>query len=165
MLKIEALARSHDRRLFDCGQESLNRFLQQSARQHIERDISRTFVLIDDNEPNIIRGYFTLTACEVVAADIVDPRLQKYPHPLPVAKLARLAVTKTWQRQGLGGLMLVEAMRRTLAIAEHVGLIGLVVDAKDEMAASFYREFGFVALGEGSNCLFLPLDTLRQALV
>ncbi|MBL1278010.1 MAG: GNAT family N-acetyltransferase [Ectothiorhodospiraceae bacterium] len=164
MLRIEALTKAHKRRLFDCGSEALNRFLQQFARQHAEREISRTFILVDDEAPLAILGYLTLTACEVVATKLPESHQHKYPHPMSAAKLARLAVAKDWQRKEYGKLMLIETMRRTLAVGEHVGLIGLFVDAKDVNASVYYQSLGFVEVGNDTNSLFMPLKTIREAL-
>ncbi len=61
MLKTELLSGNHDRESFDCGEPALNEFLLKTARQHIRKGISRTFVLIDETVPNDILGYYTLT--------------------------------------------------------------------------------------------------------
>lgn len=65
MLKIETLNKNHDRTEFDCGNDELNRYLQRTARQHLDKGMSRTFVLIDVNSFSKILGYYTLAACEV----------------------------------------------------------------------------------------------------
>lgn len=78
--------------------------------------------------------------------------------------MARLAVAKEAQRQGLGEIMMIEAMQRTLAIAENAGIIGLFVDAKDEAAKTYYEHYGFVSLKDTPLELFLPLSTIRQLL-
>lgn len=65
MKVIELLSKSHNRNDFDCGNEALNLFLRQMARQYIQKGISRTFVLIDSDRPKEIIGFFSLTLCEV----------------------------------------------------------------------------------------------------
>ena len=67
MRKIELLAKSHDRDGFGCGSEPLNLFLKQTARQHAERGISRTFVLVDGDAaaPKPILGFFSLNICQI----------------------------------------------------------------------------------------------------
>jgi len=164
MLKIEPLSRQHDRKKFDCGNEVLTVFLQKMARQHAERDISRTFVLINDELPHRILGYFTLTVCEVIPTQTPDQRLRSYPNPLPATKMARLAIASDNQRTGLGKLLVVDAMRRTLAIREHAGIIGMFVDAKNHEAADYYEhKFGFIPLPEDPLNLFLPIHTISRA--
>lgn len=162
MPEIVPLARHHDRTRFDCGVPELNSFLKATARQHGDKGISRTFVLSDQEKPETILGYFTLTLCEVRTEYLPATYEKKYPqHGLPAARLARLAVARKYQRKGYGGLLLAEAIHRTILIAEQAGLIGLFVDAKDERAHKFYERYGFVSLPGHVLQLFLPLETLR----
>jgi GNAT superfamily N-acetyltransferase len=131
---IELLEKHHDRDRFDCGSDALNQFLKQTARQHIQKGVSRTFVLVDTEQPEVIIGFFTLTLCEVRTEKLPTRFAKKYPARVPGVKLARLAVSKDCQRQGIGGVLLIEAMQRALIVAENAGGIGLFVDAKDEVA-------------------------------
>jgi GNAT superfamily N-acetyltransferase len=162
--EIVPLARHHDRSRFDCGVPELNSFLRATARQHGDKGISRTFVLSDQEKPEAILGYFTLTLCEVRTEHLPAAYANKYPqHGLPAVRLARLAVSGKYQRKGYGGLLLAEAIHRTVLIAEQAVLIGLFVDAKDERAHKFYERYGFVSLPGHVLQLFLPLETLRLA--
>ena len=163
MLRIELLSRGHGREGFSCGERDLDDYLKRTARQHNDKGISRTFVLIDSDAPAKILGFFTLAISEVVAADLPPEYAKKYPRRSPAAKLARLAVAIDRQRQGLGGLMMVDAMRRTLAVAENIGIIGFFVDAKNQSAHEYYEQYDFVALPDHSLALFLPLATLAAA--
>jgi GNAT superfamily N-acetyltransferase len=162
--EIVSLARHHDRSGFDCGIPELNSFLKATARQHGDKGISRTFVLSDREKPATIFGYFTLSLCEVRTEHLPSAYAKKYPqHGLPAVRLARLAVSGRYQGKGYGGLLLSEAIHRTVLIAEQAGLIGLFVDAKDERAHKFYERYGFVSLPGHALQLFLPLGTLRLA--
>ncbi len=163
MLSVERLEKHHDRNGFDCGNKILNDFLQKHARQHAEREISRTFVLTNDTQPKKIVGYYTLAVCEVIPNDIPDPRLERYPHPMPAAKLARLAVCSHNQGNGIGEKLLLNAMERSLSISENAGLIGMFVDAKDDKAAGYYRPYGFIPTENDHLILYLPIATMRQA--
>jgi GNAT superfamily N-acetyltransferase len=163
MLRIELLSRQHDRDAFRCGERELDDYLQRTARQHSEKGIARTFVLIDAEEPAKILGFFTLASCEVVAADLPPAYAKKFPVRAPAAKLARLAVSVERQRQGLGGIMMADAMRRTLAVAENIGIIGFFVDAKHQPAREYYEQFGFIPLPNTPLTLFLPPATLASA--
>lgn len=164
MPEITSLARHHDRSRFDCGVPGLNSFLKATARQHGDKGISRTFVLSDQEKQDTIIGYFTLTLCEVRTEHLPEIFAKKYPqHGLPAVRLARLAVAGKYQRKGYGGLLLAEAIHRTILISEQAGLIGLFVDAKDERAYKFYERYGFVSLPGHVLQLFLPLETLRLA--
>jgi GNAT superfamily N-acetyltransferase len=163
--EIHPLSRKHDRASFDCGSEPLNAFLHSTARQHQDKGISRTFVLVDPNSssPSRILGFFTLTACEAIAGDLPPKLAKRLPRTIPAVLLGRLAVNKTHQSQGYGKSLLIEAIRKVAQTATHIGVVGLFVDAKDEPAAAFYQKFGFVSLPSNPLRLFLPLDTLQKA--
>ena len=161
---IELLDKTHNRDNFDCGNEALNRYLQQTARQHNQKGISRTFVLTDNERENskAIFGFFTLSICEVRSVKLPQKLAKKYPQTVPGVKLARLAVDKTKQRQGIGEILLIEAMQKALIIADNAGIIGLFVDAKDESAKNYYARYGFISLEDNLLEMFLPLATIRQ---
>jgi len=162
--EIVSLSRNHDRAGFDCGVPELNSFLKATARQHSDKGISRTFVLSEQERPAVIFGYFRLTLCEVRTEDLPASYAKKYPqHGLPAVRLARLAVSRKYQGKGYGGLLLAEAVHRTVLIAEQAGMIGLFVDAKEERAYKFYERYGFVSLPGHASQLFLPIETLRLA--
>ncbi|MFH1629047.1 MAG: GNAT family N-acetyltransferase [Pseudomonadota bacterium] len=162
-LRIELLSRSHNRQRFDCGNIELNRYLRNTARQHIEKGISRTFVLVDDENPSEILGFFTLASCEILVDKLPGKYAKKYPARAPAAKLARLAVAKHIQKKGLGTYMMLDAMDRILRVAEHLGIIGFFVDAKNTEALMLYQQFGFISLPDNLLELFLPIATIRQA--
>ncbi|WP_231934366.1 GNAT family N-acetyltransferase [Geobacter sp. DSM 9736] len=109
-------------------------------------------------------GFFTITLCEVTADKLPARFVRKYPkHPLPALRLARLAVSQQYKGKGYGGLLLAEAVHRTVLVAEQTGLIGLFVDAKDQNASDFYKKFGFVPIPDSQLQLFLPFATMLKA--
>lgn len=162
MPEIVPLDRSHNRSGFDCGVPELNVFLKATARQQGQKGISRTFVLTDGSTD--ILGFFTLTLCEVAVDDMPAVYARKYPsHGLPAVRLARLAVSRKEQGKGHGELLLAEAVHRTALIAEQAGVIGLFVDAKNDTARGFYERYGFRAIPDHPDHLFLPIETIRSA--
>jgi len=163
MRRIEALNRNHDRARFDCGVVELNRYLKRIARQHLEKGISRTFVLVDDSKPTEILGFFTLASCEVKSEILPEEFAKKYPRNVPVTKLARLAVDKRSQYQGLGSHMIMNAMEKVVAVSKNLGFVGFFVDAKDENVSEYYKRFGFIPLPDTPLKLFLPLKTIYKA--
>lgn len=158
------LNKSHQRAVFDCGDAALNHYLQTTARQHQDKGISRTYVLVDEAQPEVIFAYMTLTVCEVLAEHLPAEWAKKYPTRIPAAKLARLAVSKDCQRQGYGAYLLVEAMQKTLEVNEAMGLAGLFVDAKHAAARQYYLQFGFLAAPDQLENLFMPLKAIRESL-
>ncbi len=163
MLKIETLGRDHDRSGFDCGSDALNQYLGKIARQHLNKGISRTFVLVDEEMPTEILGFFTLASCEIYVEKLPRKYAKKYPSRAPAAKLARLAVAKERQRQGLGTHMMINAIERVIRVSQNLGIIGFFVDAKDNEAKAYYEQFGFIPLPDNPLELFLPLATLQNA--
>ncbi len=163
MLKIELLDKSHNRKQFDCGNEELNNYLQKTARQHITKGMSRTFVLIDDADPKEILGFYTLSICEVEAEYLPANIAKKYPDQVPAVKPARPAVSGKNQHRGYGDYMISSAVEKVILISENVGIIGLFVDAKDDNARGYYEQYGFVSLHGNPLALFLPIQTLTQS--
>jgi ribosomal protein S18 acetylase RimI-like enzyme len=164
--KIELLDKSHDRDGFDCGSEPLNLFLKQTARQHAERGISRTFVLVDEGAtaPKPIVGFFALNICQIKSESPSQAEAKKLPRDVSGIRLGRLAVSKEHQRQGVGKMLLVAAMRKFMEIFNTAGGIGLFVDAKDQDAKKYYEQFGFVPIPSNELELFLPVKTIHEAL-
>ena len=162
MKRIELLEATHNRKNFDCGSEALNQYLQQTARQHNQKGISRTFVLVDTEKPQIVIGFFTLALCEICTRKLPSKWAKKYPTIVAGVKLARLAVDKSYQHQGMGAILMIEAMKKALIIADNAGVIGLFVDAKDELAKSYYNRYGFVDFEDNPLKMFLPLATVRE---
>lgn len=164
MLKIERLTRDHDVERFDCGSMILNNVLKKRARQHAERAVSRTYVLIDDNKPRIILGYVTLTLCEVfLNQDTNEPTYYAGENRV-AAKLARLATARNVQHLGYGALLVIYTMQRMLEISEKMGLVGLYVDLKDEISSGYYKQFDFIDLKKNERTMFLPTESIRAAL-
>lgn len=166
MRRIEGLSKLHDRAGFDCGSETLNLFLRQTARQHAERGISRTFVLVDEEAPvpKPIVGFFSLNICQIKSDSLAADEARKLPRDVSGVRLGRLAVAKTYQRQGTGKILLVAAMGKFIEIFNAAGGIGLFVDAKDLEAKKYYEQFGFVSLPSDELELFLPVKTIQEAL-
>ena len=164
MLKVELLDATHDRSGFDSGVEPLNRYLQQIARQHIAKGISKTFVLVDEHAaaPKPVLGFFTISLCQVLGEHVPAKWAKKLPEQIPAMRLGRLAVARTQQGGGYGKALLVEALRRIARVADLAGGIGLFVDAKDEAAATFYARFGFEPSPSSPLTLFMPTETIRQ---
>ncbi len=116
-----------------------------------------------ETQTNAIAGYYTLAATSVPANDLpqdVLKRLPRYPI-LPAALVGRLAVDQRFHRQGLGGALLADAALRV--VKGDARAFALIVEAKDETAAAFYRLLGFRSFASRPMSLFLPLGTARKA--
>ncbi len=162
MNRFEELTRSHNRAGFDCGLQELNLFIHNLAHQNLKKGLSRTFVLTSDNVPEEILSFYTLSVFEVSAQKLPQKFSKKYKGSLPAVKIARLAVANALQYRGFGKHMIIDAVRRAIAISKHVGIVGLFVDAKNEDVKRYYLKFGFIPLPDHGLELFLPLKTLQQ---
>jgi predicted N-acetyltransferase YhbS len=142
---VEPLADGHRVEDFDCGVAALDRWLQQSARVAAGAGTAATYVLRRDKR---VVGYYAL-AMSSVAHRGTPARLRRgMPDPVPVVLLARLALDRSEQGQGLGGHLLVDALRRCVRGGREFGARAVVVDAIGDDAAAFYRHFGFRELDE-----------------
>ena len=161
----EPIAKKHDRAAFDCGEPALNEFLQRHARQNHDKGVAKTFLAISKADGKTIMGFYTLCPASVEysrAPEIVRKGLAR--HDLTVFRLARLAVGREFQGQGLGGQLLLSAGRRCLLAATEVGGVALLIDAKNERAANWYASYGAVPLVDAPQSLVLPLATVQAAL-
>lgn len=161
MMQVRSLAGIHDRPGFDCGRQELNDWLQQVARQHQDKGLSKTFVAVREEAPTRICGYYALTLAELENRHLPDAWRKKLPRRIPGVRLGRLAVDRQYQGKGLGELLLVDAMTRAQRIYAEAGGIGLFVDALDEQAARFYRNFGFAASPDNPLLLFLSVKVIE----
>lgn len=156
---VSALSPSANRAAFDCGVEPLNRYFHAQVTQDIKRRITACFVVMDDS--GVIAGYYTLASAGILLADLptdLSKRLPRYPS-VPAVRMGRLAVDQSFKGQGLGSALLANALRRS-ATAQ-IAAYAMVVDAKDENAAGFYRHHGFTTLTNDPLVLFIPLATLK----
>ncbi len=155
----------HDRTGFACGVESLDSYLKTRASQDQKRKANAVFVLVNVDEPREVFGYFTLCAYGLAPGDVPDAARKHLPrYPLVSATLiGRLAVATAHQGQGLGGSLLVRALRKAYESASVVGSSMVVVDALDDRAAQFYAAHGFIRLPE-SERLMLPMLTVGRLL-
>jgi GNAT superfamily N-acetyltransferase len=148
----------HDRAGFRSGVAELDEYLHRLASQQRKRGVGTVFVLVESAEPSVVLGYYTLSAAQVDAAELRDVDRKRLPrYPAPCFRMGRLACSLDRQGQGLGGLLLACAVQRCQQARLQVGAYALIVDAKDEAAAAFYRHHGFVPCADAPLTLYLPL--------
>ena len=162
-LTIEALGSHHDRAGFTCAVESLDRYFRTQAAQDVRRKANGVFVLVERRAPNQVLGYYTLCATALPQGEVPIAARKHIPrYPLVSATLVgRLAVAQARQGQGLGALLLADAVQRAYASAHSVGSSMLVVDAISEQAAGFYVANGFVRLPDSLR-LVLPMEAIGK---
>jgi GNAT superfamily N-acetyltransferase len=161
-VKIELLNSSLNKKDFSCGKDVLDNYLHTQASQDVKRKLCVVFAM---SEETAIKGYYTLSNASIPAELMPEAIKKKMPgsyKALPVTLLGRLAVDARFKGQGLGGILLLDALKRSLAVAgESLGSIGVVVDPLDEDAVAFYQKFGFILLPD-SGKMFLPMTDIAQ---
>jgi GNAT superfamily N-acetyltransferase len=160
----EAITRAHNRSAFDCGDRELNDFLLRYARQSHDQGAAKTFLAIADDTEAIL-GFYSLAPASLAyhrAPDAVRRGLAR--HEVPGFRLARIAIDRAQQGQGLGGQLLLAAGRRCLMVAAAVGGTIVIIDAKTDRAAAWYASYGALPLLDAERTLVLPLATIEGVL-
>ena len=160
---MEGLRAFHDRAGFSCGIEPLDRYLATQAGQDMRRRVSNCFVALPEDSI-AVAGYYTLAATSIPVRDLpVDQtrRLPRYPM-LPAALIGRLAVDRNFRGMHLGAALLFDAIMR--ALRAEPAVLTVIVDAKDGVAAAFYRRRDFMGFVSRSSSLFLPVETAARLL-
>ncbi|WP_069660362.1 GNAT family N-acetyltransferase [Arcticibacter eurypsychrophilus] len=161
-VKIELLNSLLNKKDFRCGKEMLDNYLHTQASQDVKRKLCVVFVLFDETT---IRGYYTLSNASIPSKLIPKAIKRKMPQSyevLRVTLLGRLAIDIKFKGQGLGSIILVDALKRSYEIANHsLGSIGVIVDPLDSDAVAFYEKFGFIVLPD-SGKMFLPMADIAE---
>ena len=96
----------HDRQGFECGVPGLNEYIHRFAEQHRRRGISSVYVLTDSSRPELMLGYYTLSAAEVDGQQLAEAERKRLPrYPVPCFRMGRLACRSDQQGRGLGKLL------------------------------------------------------------
>lgn len=161
--RVELLSRHHDRQTFTCGVSALDAYLKTQASQDVRRKANAVFVLVPQEAPHQIAGYFTLCAYGIAPGSIPDAARKHLPrYPVVSATLiGRLAVSQGLQGQGLGSILLASALQKAIENVSVVGSSMVVVDAIDQHAVNFYQAHGFIKLPESMR-LVLPMQSIEK---
>lgn len=158
--KVVPLNSAHDRKPFNSRSEPLDSYFRQHVSQDIRRRITACFVALTSEQR--IAGFYTLASTSLWLTDLpesIGKKLPRYPL-VPGVRMGRLAVDQDFKGIGLGGALLADALARTLR--SEIAAYALVVDAKDDSAAAFYRHHGMIAFPDQPLTLFLPLVTASK---
>jgi len=154
---IRPFGNTVDTAAFSCGQPALDEYILRYASQDVRRNVARVFMATPEHDPKQLAGFFTLSAGSVSCADLPASLAKTLPrYPVPVALIGRLAVATDCQGKGLGSILLADVCQKITKASATLAVVGIVVDAKNLTAASFYRHFGFTPLLGQSNRLLLP---------
>lgn len=159
---IEPLGKQ-DRTGFSCGVAPLDAYIQTQAGQDARKRVAAPFVLVERGKDAVL-GYYTLSSMGAPIGDWppeVARQLPRYPH-VPVTLLGRLAVDQRLRGSGLGGVLLADALKRSLQASRHVASVAVIADAKDDQAEAFYLKQGFLRFPELPRKVFLPMKTIEK---
>lgn len=160
----EPLAKHHDRDTFRCGDADLDGYLRHRAGQDVRRRVAAVFVMLPEDQPRRIAGFYALASAAIVLDDLppeIAKNLPRYP-VVPAVLLGRLARDAAFP--GLGRLLLLDALARSLRISQEVPAAVVLVDAKPEAARRFYSRYGFEGVPGKPNRMFLPMETVERLL-
>jgi len=138
--------------------------LKQQASQDSKKRVAVPYVLLSAD--GRIAGYFTLSSTNIRIDDLPldllkQLRLPRYP-AVGATLLGRLARDLSFRGHGVGELLLVHALKLSLLMSRKIASVGVVVDAKDEHASQFYRDFGFVAFSDPQSRLLLRMEAVEK---
>ena len=107
-VKIEPLAKKHDRAAFSCGYEELDRYIKERASQEAKKKISASFVLVESGDNTVI-GFYNLSATSILLCDLPEKTAKKLPRypDVPATLLGRLAVDSRYKGRRHGEILLM----------------------------------------------------------
>ena len=159
---IEPLGK-HDRAEFSCGVAALDDWFHLRAGQDEKRNVARVFVAVDDQKG--IVGFYSLSSFTIAIADLppeLGKRLPRY-DAIPAALIGRPARDQRVRAEGIGALLLADAIRRVIGASRSLAVFAIVVDAMDDRVVSFYRAFGFEPFPNRPLRLFMPASEAAEA--
>jgi GNAT superfamily N-acetyltransferase len=161
-LSFVPLAKEHDRSGFRCGVGELDEWFLKRAGQGVRRNVARVFVALDDRG---IAGFYSLCAFTLSLDEVPESLAAKLPRydRIPAALIGRLARDERRRGEGVGELLVADAVRRVLSAAEEIAVFAIVVEAKGDDASSFYRSLGFIAFPNDPSRLFMLTATASAA--
>ncbi len=165
-LVFEPLRKTHDRASFTCGEPALDDWFRKRASQDDKRNVARVFVAVEPSRGDAVVGFYSLNAFTIALDSLPDDLARKLPHydAIPAALIGRLARSESVRGQGVGELLLADAIKRILAADDTLAIFAIVVDSMNERASEFYRSFGFAMFPDSPRRLFLLTSTARAAL-
>jgi GNAT superfamily N-acetyltransferase len=159
------LAKQHDRTAFDCGDADLNIYLQRYAGQNHVSGGAKCFIAAPATAATRILGFYTLSPASLDYSRtpaVAKKGLGRY--DVPVFRLGRLAVDNSVQGRGLGGALLMRAAKRCMIVAQQVGGVALLIDARNSHTAKWYAGYGAAPLLDAPLSLVLPFAVVADAL-
>ncbi len=160
---IKPLEKHHNRSHFRCGIDALDIYLLRYAGQDIRKQIAAVFVLLLEDQ-STIAGYYTLSATGIKHEYLPKSIARKLPKYslIPATLLGRLAIDQKCRGQGLGEILLMDALYRCLRHSQEIASMAVVVDTINKDAHNCYEHYGFRSFPETLNKLFLTMKEIQK---
>lgn len=159
---FRALDPRDDRRAFDCGHDTINRWFREQASQAARKGTAATTVGVD-NRTGRIASFYALVAHRLERDERpAGATGLRRGYPMPAILIAQLGVDVTSQGRGVGRTTLLDALARLAVVSIEVGFEAVIVEAIDDRAAAFYEAHGFHPLTSDLRRLALPVRELRR---
>ena len=160
-VEIKIFSQDYIRKDFSCGNSRLDNYIKDRASKDIKYNVAATNVL---TQGNTIIGYYTLSSYSIKSVIIPEPirvKLPKY-NVIPATLLGRLAVDEKYQGQGYGEFLLIHAMEKSLIASNEVASMALCVDAINDKAKKFYKQYDFVEFKDAETKLFISMEKIAE---
>lgn len=141
---------------------SLQNYIRSIARQDMDRDLARCFVLVDDDK--VIKGYYTLNNLSIPSShwDVAFRKNYKLTYQaIPCTLIGRLAIDSSMQGKGFGEILLFDSLKRAYDVSKTIASFAIVVDSIDLDAKNFYQKYEFHELMD-TDRLYLPMKTIHN---
>ncbi len=146
---------------FSCGNDVLDAYLKEFARQNHKKGISKSFIALGEKS---VLGYYALSMACIEFVEIPETSNRGIPkYPVPVARIGRLAVDTQFQGKKIGTVLLIDALKKIQEASKIVAAYAVVVDAKNDSAKRFYEGFGFITY-KGNLSLYFPMKSVEKLL-
>jgi GNAT superfamily N-acetyltransferase len=156
------LTKADVREGFDSGASELDEWLSRFSWQNQRANNSVTYVSVLDGR---VVGYYAIAVANVTSESAPVPVAKGAPRQVPCLLLARLAVDRSMQGFGLGRGLLIDALKRTVGLADSVGIRALLVHSRDAAAHQFYlAQAEFLESPSDPLHLLLPVKDIVRSL-
>jgi ribosomal protein S18 acetylase RimI-like enzyme len=161
----------HDRAAFSCGVDRLDNYLKRTAKKSQKGDFTRIFVAVNPEASTVV-GYYSMNAHGIEGDGLPEALTKRGPRHgvIPAAYLSMIAVDQNAQGVGLGKILLADALKRLIPLADQIGISVVVLDVFDddgpeayERRINFYEGMGFKSLSTRRSRMFLTLKDIRAA--
>ena len=154
-----------DQKKFNCGNEKIDKFVRDSLKAQVRKNLSVAYVLTDSAQNDKFVGFFTIAQHSIDMSLLAELQLGSLPRHIPCSRLIMLGVDQAYKGQGLGRQLMRQAFIATKAISQAAGCYGMYLDADpNPRTLVFYEKLGFVFL-EGNKSpadspMFIPITSI-----